>query len=598
MAYMMNDRRPQISTVVMHHPSRGPEISALLAATADLMPRVVIDPDPQGPSSPLRTAKQAWAAVAEGATHHLVLQDDVEPCADFAEHLTQAVQARPEDVIALGVFSTAARNSYPVRRAAVAGEPWAVLVPGEFVPAQGLLMPAGRARALARFLAELPDELRDDDAFIDLFCRIEDLTVVATVPNLLEHVGDRSTANAGHGIRRMAAFVPAWPVDAQRWNTPPRVDKGAPMRAAPAADVEYCLSFVAGRCIVRVLLATADHPIWHPCLSWRTATAVTRVDTEAITAELIRAGARLAGSPPFEELDLSPQEVLEAWVAGFLLGADAGPPAGRPLTELAVEGWFSAAINAVTEVARDRAACALTRVAVEAVAAGQAYQRREPGLSPDLDPVVRALAEREASAMALTMGSPPPPVVLEVVDCPTCGATEGDAKRAAAEAPFGTVLVGGQVSAVALRILACEAVSLGMLAAISHLHERGIAPPKLRTRGVAYLEGGNLSAVEADERWFDLRQRVQSGTLPVTADPLPEVSGDWHTRLRANVEATVSVGPVPHVSVEGYAQLRDAAVLAVLRERNRACPPGPKVPPREQYALLRHPANRGERPMP
>ncbi|MGN0111711.1 MAG: hypothetical protein ACI38P_08665, partial [Cellulosimicrobium funkei] len=107
-------RDPVLSVVVMHHPARG-DVSALVRACAPLDVRVVEDPDPEGPPSPLRTAKRAWAAVAPGATHHLVLQDDVAPVAGFAELVRRAVRARPRHAVALYSNWNSPRNAYLVR---------------------------------------------------------------------------------------------------------------------------------------------------------------------------------------------------------------------------------------------------------------------------------------------------------------------------------------------------------------------------------------------------------------------------------------------------------------------------------------------------
>ncbi len=44
--------------------------------------------EPDGAPTPLRSARLAWEAAYPGATHHLVLQDDAVPCADFRSRLT------------------------------------------------------------------------------------------------------------------------------------------------------------------------------------------------------------------------------------------------------------------------------------------------------------------------------------------------------------------------------------------------------------------------------------------------------------------------------------------------------------------------------
>ncbi|AJC53647.1 hypothetical protein GZL_01043 [Streptomyces sp. 769] len=58
--------------MVMHHPRRAGVLPGLLEACAPFPVRVAEDPEPDGPPSPLRTAKRAWAAVGE-TTHHVVI---------------------------------------------------------------------------------------------------------------------------------------------------------------------------------------------------------------------------------------------------------------------------------------------------------------------------------------------------------------------------------------------------------------------------------------------------------------------------------------------------------------------------------------------
>src|SRR5690606_16301712 len=139
---------PVLSVVVMHHPARG-DVSALVRACAPLDVRVVEDADPDGPPSPLRTAKRAWAAVAPGATHHLVLQDGVTPVPGFAGLVRRAVRARPRHAVALSSNWNSPRNAYLVRAAAAAGQAWAPLGHDEWVPTLGLVLPADGALRLA-----------------------------------------------------------------------------------------------------------------------------------------------------------------------------------------------------------------------------------------------------------------------------------------------------------------------------------------------------------------------------------------------------------------------------------------------------------------
>ncbi|MCF3165785.1 hypothetical protein IPZ64_02395 [Streptomyces violaceoruber] len=371
----------------MHHPSRDGAIGRVLDRLAPLAPRLVADPQPAGPRSPLRTAKRAWRAVAEGATHHLVLQDDVEVCEDFAAHLLSAVQARPDDAIALYVNADSPSNSYTVRHAAIVGAPWAALVPGEFVPTLGLVIPAHLALALADFLDTLPDDFRDDDAFVDLFCRLNDLPVYATVPNLVEHGAGLSAAgNDGHGVRRSAVHLPSWEREACYWDEPPAGDRGAPMRAGGSADPHYAISVRAATCVVRFLHATDVHPLRQPCAAWQLACAVTGSPVDSVLSALtdhLRTSEGTATAERTAALGVPARYLVELWAAGFLTGADATDPEKRPAPwparpellrrcrERAVDSWLDAGfLTAVRPMDRVEARSLLRAFALTAVDRG------------------------------------------------------------------------------------------------------------------------------------------------------------------------------------------------------------------------------------
>src|SRR5213079_488995 len=118
----------RISSAVMTHPRRLPRAREL-AATLGL-DAVVVDPDPDGPPSALRTALAAWGAAAPGATHHLVLQDDVSAPASLRDLVRRSVRRHPADALAFyAAWNT--RNGSAVRLAALVGAGWVRGVPEE-----------------------------------------------------------------------------------------------------------------------------------------------------------------------------------------------------------------------------------------------------------------------------------------------------------------------------------------------------------------------------------------------------------------------------------------------------------------------------------
>lgn len=89
----------KLSIAIMHAPwaeERVDNVRELLAQLPNA--RVISDPDRRGVWD---TAIRAWSAVADDATHHLVLQDDVQLCNDFETHVKRLVAQAPDAVITL-----------------------------------------------------------------------------------------------------------------------------------------------------------------------------------------------------------------------------------------------------------------------------------------------------------------------------------------------------------------------------------------------------------------------------------------------------------------------------------------------------------------
>ncbi|MFD7736061.1 hypothetical protein ACFV6F_37455 [Kitasatospora phosalacinea] len=328
-----------LSTVVMHHPSRADRLPDLLAALEGLEPRVVTDPDPEGPPSPLRTAKRAWAAIAPGATHHLVVQDDVRPVPGFADLVRRAVAARPDRAVSLYVNWNSPQNAYRVRRAAAAGLPFADLCDLEYTPTLGLVLPAAAAAGLASHLAALPDHLREDDEMVTPYRRSTGLGAVATVPSLLDHGSGSSLAgNAAHGARHAVVFDTAAPPDGH-WTSAPGT--GLDTAGRTAADrPDHAVELTDSTCRIRLLrplgVEPVEHPFGWPWYDWCT---LLGVDRGRVVATWRAAGRR----------EPRPELALELWAACYLLGVDVRTdPAGRPTPYLAgaLDSWIASGLSA------------------------------------------------------------------------------------------------------------------------------------------------------------------------------------------------------------------------------------------------------------
>ncbi|WP_214618553.1 hypothetical protein [Actinomadura sp. NEAU-AAG7] len=340
----------QVSVAVMYHPSRERSARAVARGCAELSPILVPDPDPGGPPSPLRTAKRAWAACPPGATHHLVLQDDVVLAADFVTQLTGAVRLRPAHAVALYANRNSVRNSYLLRRAAALGSRWAPLSRHEYTPTLGLLLPAEHARALAEYLRAFPDDYRDDDEAVTVFCRERGVPAVGTVPSLIDHGDLPSVAGNGtHGTRHAAVFADHAGVDAGYWN-------GAEAAGAPGARalLPHTLELHDSRCLIRFARPAAGEPVdslfgwyWH---DWCELLGASPEAVLAGWAEHMEGGDAYASMGVADAMVFPVEAALEVWAAGYLLGVDvsadpdAAVPEVSPVFRRSVETWLDAGL--------------------------------------------------------------------------------------------------------------------------------------------------------------------------------------------------------------------------------------------------------------
>ncbi|ATW50702.1 hypothetical protein CGZ69_25305 [Streptomyces peucetius subsp. caesius ATCC 27952] len=194
----------RISCAIMAHPARADRAERLRRSLPALAPRIVLDPEPDGPPTTLRTALAAWSAAGERATHHLVLQDDAEPCSDFAARVTAAVRARPRSPLALFV-EWGSVSATTTRWAAMSGHAFAECV-DDYVPSVGLVLPVGTARRLVEFAARESPADEPDDLAIHRCLSGYGEPVLCTVPQLVDHDGPQSLMGHGAhmGLRRAA----------------------------------------------------------------------------------------------------------------------------------------------------------------------------------------------------------------------------------------------------------------------------------------------------------------------------------------------------------------------------------------------------------
>lgn len=344
-----------IGISIMYHPSRRDDVEQIRQACLPLIAVPVEDPDPAGIPSPIRTAKKAWATMASRVTHHLVLQDDVALAPDFASRLQTLVERFPDRPVALYIGDSSSFNSFQARLAALAGQSWTNLVPWEWVPTLGLVMPRELAADLAAFLYAFDDAYIADDEAVREFCAWRRLRLVAPIPHLVDHVrGEVSlVGNAHHGPRK--ATVPF----AERATGGTKLP--APDTAALTLDDDamQAVSLYQSRCRVDVplpgetVLTRPFRPHWDWPF-WRE-----QCGHLGVAADLLeRSGAEYLASVAACRADAELSALaMEAWVAGNLLGlglerrvwvrdnADDEAYADR-VGQLAIRSWIEAGFTA------------------------------------------------------------------------------------------------------------------------------------------------------------------------------------------------------------------------------------------------------------
>lgn len=196
---------PRLSAAVMSHPRRAQSAAALARRLAGA--RVVTDPEPGHAPSPLKTALHAWRAVEPGATHHLVVQDDVELSDGFLRRVAAGVTLFPDSAIACYANWNSV-NGAAVRLAAAAGATWTTDTGAEYFPTLAMALPARHIDAYLEFAAPFARLWRDDDEVMREFLSSAGIDAVLSVPSLVQHGTMESLAgNAAHGVRRAACFA-------------------------------------------------------------------------------------------------------------------------------------------------------------------------------------------------------------------------------------------------------------------------------------------------------------------------------------------------------------------------------------------------------
>lgn len=184
-----------LTVAVAHHPARAGMLAEILAGL-DERPEVVVDPEPDGPPHPWRTARLAWERGARRrAAHHLVLEDDILPCRDLVAGARQAIAARPDALVSFWSPEWFVAPDRPR---------WTRVAPIDWYGTLAVAMPSEWIADLLAFAGTGP---RSHDQAIRDWAMHEGEPIWCTGPSLVEHrVPGRGLVDSNRLVPRTAGW--------------------------------------------------------------------------------------------------------------------------------------------------------------------------------------------------------------------------------------------------------------------------------------------------------------------------------------------------------------------------------------------------------
>ncbi|MFJ7955777.1 hypothetical protein ACIQ62_05725 [Streptomyces sp. NPDC096319] len=291
----------RLSVTVMTHPARSAMASGLVALLGGEV-TVVTDPEPGGAPNPLRTSVEAWAAFEEGATHHLVLQDDVVPSEDLLTVARAAAVRFPRSAVAFYANWDGPDGS-AVRLGALAGAGWVEAIDEIYTPTLALMLPVEHAARFSEEARPIVPKRREDDAVMLDYLERHHVPVVVSIPNLIEHQGTESIAGNS----------------AERW----RSACSHRNLGVPGSDVLDGLNAVPhyreGATYALVLEGErAGRRVWRRT-PWRRAEQALGVDAARVDSSW-GAWSRRDQAARYVEGAIGPAAARELWAAAYLIG--------------------------------------------------------------------------------------------------------------------------------------------------------------------------------------------------------------------------------------------------------------------------------------
>lgn len=201
-----------VSVAIMSHPKRAAMAETLCASLSASV--VVSDPDPDSThASPWRTNREALRTSPDGATHRLVLQDDVIVARNLIPTVEMIAEQFPDDLVTLYVANAPYQFRTALLWACEHGHRYTPLPTRPWVPALALLWPVSLIDPVLRFVdqQEWPPTFSADDEIIGRAMTAVGGRLFATVPSLVDHpdiveslIGRRKN-HAGRDLTRVAA---------------------------------------------------------------------------------------------------------------------------------------------------------------------------------------------------------------------------------------------------------------------------------------------------------------------------------------------------------------------------------------------------------
>ena len=145
--------------------------------------------------------------IEQDVTHRIVLTDDVQLCDNFYNYVYKIIENFPNAVI--GLFPNDDLEIYPQYAKQIqqyisskSSPYWKV----SFVSGQAIVMPQEYIQPCFNYILENHNENTPDDNAISDWCNSNDITMITTIPALIQHIGDVSVIDARRPIRRTKYF--------------------------------------------------------------------------------------------------------------------------------------------------------------------------------------------------------------------------------------------------------------------------------------------------------------------------------------------------------------------------------------------------------